>query len=219
MPRRGRIPKLNSHQRGLARIMGDPLRDIDRPQPLSRRIETLRRQLRAVNPCRLWFDSATTAFPSLSTTGTLYNPVGAVAQGDDYNNRKGASIVINRINIKGTFTSGTTSTGTSTVRISIFRAPSTTVFSANMSNSYSPVVNGGNTWTYFDKFYPVCPAGTPGWVYTLNLSIPIRQRVHFSGSGAGTTTGDVIWIIAQSDQPAGTQAPSLFGVVETFFHS
>lgn len=187
------------------------------PNALSTRISRLAKKMKVNNPTHLIQQSLTVVFPTISTTGTLYDVGNPIAQGDDYNNRFGAKVLITHINIKGAFTPAT-ATGPSVVRITILRLPTNSVFAANTSGSYSPIVTGTSLQTYYDKFYQVGAApATVGYPTLINISKKIKFYQKYSGTGAGTATGESIFVIIQSNFAAGATAPLITGVIETFF--
>lgn len=123
-----------------------------------------------------------------------------------------------RISLRGVMFPGTTAAAPCLVRVTVFRAQSALAFAANMTGSYNPIVGGTALYQYYDKFFPVAATlatqgyGTP---FRLNLKLPHMQK--YTGAGANTTTGECIYIIMQSNVTAGTAAPTIIGVLETFF--
>lgn len=67
--------------------------------------------------------------------------------------------------------------------------------------------------------YITAPATSATAGFPVNLHIPIkcRHRIKYTNTGANTSTGEVIYIVCQSNNPSGTTAPVLTGVLECFF--
>lgn len=121
------------------------------------------------------------------------------------------------MNLKGCIVPGSTAANATTCRVSIIRVQSGAAFTANMSGSYSPIVTGSALQLYYDKFYAIPAYAGPGFPVNLNISVKINHKQKFSGTGAGTQTGDSVYVVIQSVNPSGTTAPALQGVMEIFF--
>lgn len=187
-------------------------------QMLSTRISKLAKKMKIANPMHLQTFSLGAAFSTISTTGTLLDVMSTIAQGDDYLNRFSSSCRLSRLNLKAIFFVGSTSASASKIRITVIRGESGLAFASNTTGSYSPIVTGTVTKLYYDKFFQIGPtAGAPQWQSSVNLSLPIKHKQKFSGTGAGTTTGDCIYMIIQGINAAGTTCPVASGVLEVFF--
>lgn len=191
---------------------------------LSRRVTKLQRTIKAHHPTHLRVESLGVTFGNVSNSGTLYDICSAIAQGDDYNNRFSSTTRSSRLVFRGILSPGAGSTIAELVRITVFKAQSGLVFAANTTGSYSPIVTGTSMWTYFDKFYTVPPSSTAYYFpVNLNFSVAIKQgkkRGHlqkYSGTGAGTTTGDSVYVIIQAGVGAGAGAPIITGTLEHYF--
>lgn len=184
---------------------------------LSRRITRLAKKQRMSNPSHLYQNSLATAFTTLSTTGTQFNPMDSVSQGDDYNNRFSSQTKYKRINIKGVLRPGSTAGSTANARITIIKAPQNLSFTANTNSSFSPIVTGASIQVLFDRFYAVPAFSSPGWGNPINISVKCTHVQKFNGTGSNASSGDSIFVIIQSDQTAGTTAPTINGVLEVFF--
>lgn len=100
----------------------------------------------------------------------------------------------------------------------MFRALAGIAFAQNISSTYNPIADSTATQLLYDKFYSTPGEPTqPGYKIDLNLQIKSKHRQKFTGAGAGTQTGEVIYIIIQSDYAAGTAAPVITGVIEEYF--
>lgn len=186
---------------------------------VNRRIAKLYKMMKARVPVHLYQSSIATEISSISTTGSQYDLALHLAQGDDYNNRVGSSCILRRLIVRATLGPGSASTGPSTVRVTVVRMPSGTSFTANMTSSYSPVVDGNVTQCLFDRYYEVAAApGTVGFPTTIYINKKINHKQKFSSNASGTQIGESIFLIIQSNIPSGTGAPTFgAGVVEVFF--
>lgn len=184
---------------------------------VNKRLRSLAKKMKVQNPVHLLQVSLTSAFPSVSTTGTIYDLSSAIIQGDDYFNRFSSQVYLRRVNIKGVMLPGSAAGNPTIARISLIRAVSGLVFASNMSGSYSPIVTGTSLQVLSDKFYTLGSYTNIGFPVNLNISIKLRHKQKFSGVGAGTGTGDCLYLIMQSGVVAGTAAPSVSGVMEIFF--
>jgi len=87
-----------------------------------------------------------------------------------------------------------------------------------MTSSYNPIVTGTSLYCYYDKFKVVASTpATQGFGTPIDVDLKISHMQKFSGQGANTTTGDSVYILMQSNVVAGTGAPVVIGVLETFF--
>lgn len=126
--------------------------------------------------------------------------------------------MLTHLNIKLVAHPGSTSTTPSTIRVTVLRATQGVVFAANMTQTYSPIATNTSTRLIFDGYFPVgATPGTEGYPCRINKSLKIRHKQKFTSASAGSSTGDCMYLIIQSDKVAGTTAPVLTGVVEIFF--
>jgi len=184
---------------------------------LSKRLTRLSKSLKASNPTHVVALAASSWSPS--TTGTIVDVGSTIQQGDDYFERFGNHVDYLRAVLRCQISPGGTAATVSGVRISILRGISGFVFAANMTGSYNPIVGSTITRCLYDKFFSVAPANaTQGYPTDININLKLKHRQKFTGGGAGTTTGESIYVLIQSDKTAGTTAPQIFnGVFELFF--
>jgi len=112
---------------------------------------------------------------------------------------------------------GSAATNPAIIRISVIRGQAGFAFSANLTLSYSPIVTGTSLQVYYDKHFTTGSYTNLGFPVNLDIKLPIRHKQKFSGTGAGTTTGDCVYMIVQSGVASGTSAPSISGVMEVFY--
>lgn len=183
---------------------------------LSNRVSRLAKKIKVNNPTHLYVYPASTWVPTNSTS--IVDLCGQIAQGDDYNNRFSSSILLTHVNLSIVAQPGTTAAQPGIIRCTIIRAASGTLFAANLQGSYSPIVTGTSSRLLWDRHYELASTlAAPGFATVIRKSIKIKHHQKFSGTIAGTTTGDSIFLIIQSNFGAGTAAPGLTGVVEVFF--
>lgn len=186
---------------------------------VNRRIAKLYKMVKARVPVHLYQSNIATEITTVSTTGSSYDLSSHLAQGDDYNNRIGGSCIIRRLIVRATLVPGSAATSSTTVRVSVLRQPSGTAFAANMTSSYSPVVDGTVTQCLFDKYLEVGGApGTVGFPTNIYINRRINHKQKFSSNAAGSQLGESIYLIVQSNVAAGTGAPTFgAGCIEVFF--
>nr|CRY97471.1 hypothetical protein [uncultured prokaryote] len=186
---------------------------------LSRRMTRMGRQLKQANPTHLFAVGANTAFPDVSTSGTLYDICSPIAQGDDYLNRFASHVDVTHMNFKCCFLPGTSSASPANVRVTLFKAQSGLAFASNMTGSYSPIVTGTAIQLLYDKFFQIAPsATTQAFPTVLHMSKKLKHRQKFSGTGASTTTAESIYLLVQSGSVTGSAAPrATNGVLEVYF--
>lgn len=68
-------------------------RRADAPLSLSSRVTRLTKKMKMQNPVHLLQASLVSTFPTVSTTGTLYDVSSQIAQGDDYNQRFSSQVI------------------------------------------------------------------------------------------------------------------------------
>lgn len=91
-------------------------------------------------------------------------------------------------------------------------------FATNITGSFNPVQTGTTLQLYYDKYFTIpAPITGQGFPVNWNISIKAKHFQKFSGTGAGTTSGESVYLICQSDALAGTTAPVPQGVFEVFF--
>jgi hypothetical protein len=164
------------------------------------------------------FFSASSTFPSVSTSGTILDLCSTIAQGDDYNQRFGSHVDVTHINVKVQLVPGSTANSVTQVRATLLKAEAGIAFAAAMQSTYSPVADSSCIRLYRDGFRQVAAANaSAGYSTMINWSVKIRHRQKFSGTGAATTTGDSLFLIIQSSAANGTTCPAASGVVEVFF--
>lgn len=162
---------------------------------------------------------AATAFPTISTTGSVLELASGIPQGDAPTDRFSTQCVLNRLNLKFGIIPGTTSTTPSNVRITVLRGQSGLAFASNMTGSYNPIAYGTSTKLLWDTFLQV-PAtlATVGFPIAVNKSLRLgKHKQKFTSAAAGTSTGECLYCIIQSDKTAGTTAPVLVGTIEIYF--
>lgn len=183
---------------------------------LSTRVSRLAKKMKVNNPTHLYSFPGSTWVPTNTTS--IVDLCGQIAQGDDYFNRFSSSVMMTHVNISLVAQAGTTAAQTGIIRITMFRAASGTVFAANLQGSYSPIVTGTSSRLIWDRHYEVASTlAAAGFPTIIRKSLKVKHQQKFSGTVAGTTTGDCIFLIIQSNFGAGTAAPALQGVVEVFF--
>lgn len=184
-----------------------------------RRISKLAKKVKAHNPSHMVAANAATIFPSISTTGTLYDLGTGIAQGDNPYDRFSSQCIFKRLLIKAGLIPGSTSSTPSNVRVTIYRGTAGAVFAANMSGTYNPITYSTSTMVIFDRFYQVgATSGTVGYSTALNLNIRLKNhKQKFATSAAGSTAGDALYLVIQSDKASGTTAPVIVGTVEIYF--
>lgn len=183
---------------------------------LSRRITRLARKMKMNNPTHLMVYPSTTWVPT--NASSMVDLSSQIAQGDDYNNRFSSSIILTRLRAQMIAFAGTTATVPCCIRFSVVRAPQGAVFAANLTGSYSPIVTGTISQLLYDKYYEVGGTlATTGFGTRIYCNIKLRHQQKFSGTIAGTSTGDTLYLIIQSNIAPGTAAPTLLGSVEVFF--
>lgn len=186
---------------------------------LNKRINKLSKKLKLNNPSHLYSLSAGAAFGTVSTSGTLYDLSQDIAQGDNYNQRFSTTIQLTRVALRGVIVPGSTASASSAVRITVFRGQSALAFASNMTATYSPIGTNTTTQIILDRFYPVAAApGTAGYGTNVNINLKLNHHQKFTGTAAGTSTGESIYMIVQSGNAVGTTAPSWYaGVLEVYF--
>lgn len=183
---------------------------------LSTRITRLAKKMKVNNPTHLYVFPGSTWVPTNTTS--IVDLSSQIAQGDDYSNRFSTSVKLTNINISCAVQPGTTSAVEVVMRVTLIRATSGTTFAANLQGSYSPVVPGTVTQLLFDRHYVVASTlAAAGFPTIIKKRIKVNHMQKFTGVGAGTTTGECLFLIMQSSSGAGTGAPILTGVVEVFF--
>jgi len=186
---------------------------------LSRRVTRLAKTLKASNPTHMYVFQATTAWASVSTTGSMQDLCGQISQGDDFTQRFGSHVDVTHVNIKLQFQPGTAATTPSDIRITLFVADTSSVFATNMTQTYSPIADNTIQRLLVDDFKQVANTQanqTFGCVYRRSLKLNHRQK--FSGVGVNTTVANSLFLIVQSQHVAGTTAPIVSsGCVEVFF--
>lgn len=201
------------------RYIGDGPMPMSKVGKLSKGLARINKKLKLNNPSHLYTTSLSTAFPSLSVGGTLYDLSQDIAQGDNYNNRFSSTIQLTRLNLRGVIVPGSAATAPSAVRVTVFRGQSGLAFASNMTATYSPVQTSNSTQVLYDRFIPVAAApSTAGYGSLVNMSLKLNHKQKFSGTTAATQTGTSIYCIMQSGQAAGTSAPTFYcGCIEVFF--
>lgn len=185
---------------------------ISRSDAISKRVSRLGKKMKLQNPTHLYAFSLASAFSVISTTGTLFNPANSIEQGDNYNNRFGASIFATRLTIRGILHAGGSATTSSDVRISVVRAASNASFAANMSGTYSPIAVNSITQLLFDRFYDIPPSqAANGFPVNVNINLKLRHKQKFSGSGTSTAVGDCIVVVCQSSAASGGNLNPFWG--------
>lgn len=91
---------------------------------IMRRVNRISRKMKIHNPNHMYTANLASLFPSVSTTGSLYDVMDNVQQGTSYNDRFAAKVQIKRIVIRGIIKPGTTSAAPATVRITCIRGMS-----------------------------------------------------------------------------------------------
>lgn len=193
-------------------------------QHLSRRITRLSRAIKMHHPSHLNVDSLATVFPNISTTGSLYDINSNISQGDNYNNRFSTTSRSRRLVFRGGVVGAAGGASATILRITVFKAQAGVVFVANLTGSYNPIVTSTSKWLYFDRFWTVPENNAGGSYFPLNLNFSVRLNAgktkghlqKYNGSGAGTTTGDSIMVIIQSNG-TGANNPVIFGTLEHYF--
>lgn len=184
-----------------------------------RRITKLAKQVKAHNPSHVSIFTASTTFANVSTTGTVLDLASNIAQGDGFSDRFSTQCILKRLNLKFGIIAGTTSTTVSNVRVTVIRAESGLVFASNMSSSYNPIVAGTSTKLLYDKYVQVgATPATMGFPCVFNKTLKLgKHKQKFTAVGAGTQTGESIYLIIQSDKSVGTTAPVPIGTIEVYF--
>lgn len=208
------VPWSNRLQYPKAKPMSQSSRTINN----SRRINKLSKQLKIKNPSHMYTASLSNVFPTISTTGSLYDVQQNIQQGVNFNDRFSSKTQVKYVRLRGIMLAGTTATIATPVRLSCIRAESGLSFATNMTGSYNPIQTGTTLQYYFDKFFTI-PAPLTGQGFPVNLDIKIKCKhvQKFSGTGAGTTSGESIYLICQSNIAAGTAAPQILGTFEVYF--
>lgn len=190
---------------------------------LSTRVSRLAKKLKVGAPCHVIQDAMNTALNSFNTTPTaILDMCSGIAQGDAYNQRHGNKTRVYRIRIQAIVQPGSTSTAVAGCRLLVFRAGAN--FAAGslagaFSQSVNPITNTGVLQIYYDKSWS-CAAtpATAGFPLNINLNIPIKFDVKYSGAGAGSTTGETVFVALLGTVASGTTAPSVTnGYYEVFF--
>jgi len=184
---------------------------------VNKRLRALTKKMKIHNPLHLYNTSLGGTFTSVSTTGTLYDLASQIAQGDDYYHRFSSQVYMRRLNIKGVLVPGSAAGNPAICRIAVIRAVAGLAFAGNMTGSYSPIVTGTSLQVYYDRFFTLGTYASIGFPVNLNISLKLNHKQKFSGTGAGSTTGDCLYLIVQSGVVSGTAAPSISGVLEIFF--
>lgn len=183
-----------------------------------RRVNKIAKAMKVHNPYHMYTASLANIFPTISNTGSLYDVMQSVQQGVNFNDRFSSKTQIRRIRLRGIIIPGATATIVTPVRLTCIRAESGLSFATNMTGSFNPIQTGTTLQYYFDKFISV-PAPLTGAGYPVNVDVSIKCKhiQKFSGTGAGTTSGESIYLICQSSVVAGTTAPVISGCFEVFF--
>lgn len=185
---------------------------------LTRRVNKIARAMKVHNPSHMYTAGLINVFPILATTGSLYDVMSNVQEGSNYNDRFGAKTQVRRINLKGCIRPGASSVLPALVRLTCFRAESGLSFAANMTGSYNPIQTSTSLQVYLDKYYTIAATpATVGFPVNINISIKVKHFQKFTGSAAGTTTGECIYLLCQSDIATGATAPVISGNFEVFF--
>lgn len=111
---------------------------------LNRKVNRISKGLRS-NASRMEVQGLATAFPNISTTGTIYSLSTNISQGSDFYQRLGNEIRITRLNVRGVLRAGSSATSASNVRITVFRARDNLTFASNMTGSYNPLLSSVST--------------------------------------------------------------------------
>lgn len=193
---------------------------MSRSGALSRRVSRLSKKMKLQNPSHLLAVSLPDTFDPVSTTGYAYNPSQAISQGDDYDERFGSSIYATRLIMKGVLHAGSSASGASTVRISVFRAASTYSFASNMTVSYSPIVTNTVSQLIYDRFYDIPASNTAnGFGVPVHLNLKLKHKQKFNGTGGAASVGDCIWVVCQSGTASGSNLNPVWacGILEYYF--
>lgn len=184
---------------------------------LSRRLTRLTKTLKTANPNHL--ETLTVAATTFNTTGVLTECLSTVSQGDNYNQRFGNKCMLKRIVGDLIVRPGSTSAAASVARLVIFRAGAGAAlpqFAANVSSS--PIIGNGVIQVYYDKMFSVAATpATAGYGTHIRINKKIKFAYKFGGTGAGTQTGESVYIYFVGDIASGTAAPTAYGVLDVFF--
>lgn len=186
---------------------------------INKRLNKLSKKVKLNNPSHLYSLSAGAAFGTVSTSGTIYDLSQDIAQGDNYNQRFSTTIQLTRVMLRGVIVPGSTASAASAVRITVIRGQSALAFASNMTATYSPIGTNTSTQVLMDKYFPVAAApGTAGYGTNIYINLKLNHHQKFTGTAAGTSTGESIYMICQSGNAVGTTAPSWYaGVLEIYF--
>lgn len=89
-----------------------------------RRVNRIARKMKIHNPNHMYTASLASVFPTISTTGSLYDVQQSVQQGVNFNDRFSSKTQIKRINLRGIIKAGATATVATVVRLTCIRAES-----------------------------------------------------------------------------------------------
>lgn len=176
-----------------------------------KRINRLYRKLKLSNP--LHMSSSSLSGVTLNSTGTITDISAGIAGSDEYTGRYGTKTHSVRVLVKGSIVPGSTQAGPTTCRIVIFRAQQGSTVAQTVPNMFSdsnPIADNRIEQLYCDRYYAVAPVNASQSFPTLvNLSCKLyNHRINYTGSGAGTATGSVIFVLFLSLNASGTTAPS-----------
>lgn len=187
---------------------------------LNRRIGALQKKVKAVNPCHLYPQSLGAGTGTFNTTGVILDLVSGIVQGDAFNQRFGNKIIPKRVVLKAVINPGASQTTVCGCRISLVRATYNLAAGPIVGSSLSPISDSNILQVYWDKYFAVgpSPAGQMAPV-VLNWNVPIKlSHFKFSGSGAGTTVAESLFLIWSGTNAAGVTAPVWnCGIVEFYY--
>lgn len=203
--------------RGTKRRRDGPYTLSSSNQALSRRVTRLSKSLKASNPIHV--ETLSLAAVQFNTTGVLTECLSTVSQGDNYNQRFGNKCHFKRIVAQFYVKPGSTQAAAACARIVIFRAGSGAALPQFASNvSSSPVIGNGVTQVFYDRLVPIgSTTAALGFGGMFRINCKVKSPYKFSGTGAGTQTGESVYIYFIGDAVAGTACPVSHGWIDNFF--
>jgi len=175
-----------------------------------KRINRLYKKLKLSNP--LHMSSSSLSAVQLNSTGVITDISAGIAGSDEYTGRYGTKTHSVRVLVKGVIVPGSTQAGPTSCRIVIFRAQQGSTVAQTVPNMFSdssPIADNRIEQLYCDRYYSVAPVNASQTYPTVvNLSCKLyNHRINYTGSGAGTATGSVIFVLFLSLNALGTAAP------------
>lgn len=156
--------------------------------------------------------------PILSTTSIFFDIHSNIVEGDNFANRHGTVTRTKRLLVDFMVIPGTTQAVPVPIRYGLIRAQAGSTLANTVINtivSANPIANNNITQLFRDKLDLVCPTIlTAAYPTRIRLNVKFGSsgfRTNYSGSAAGTQSGETLFFYAISNVATGTAAPAISG--------